>query len=192
MPDTREPDLVDQLIPTPWGPGRRRAVGALLVVMGLALGVAWWGGLLGPNLASVSSFGWSAGHVAEAGVSGDVEVELPLANRGWLPITDIEVVPPDATGATIRATDVPDRIPAGEEVMIRLEVEVTDCARFRVPRDATGIVIRGTSGLVPRTATARFLGSFDEPVTWHDGWAPPSPWNLFAGHVCDPDWGPEG
>ena len=177
-----------------------------MVVVVLA-GMAWWGGLLGPNLHPIHGAGWSTHDDVEVaawahhsfaifdfetkiefeGVVESIKFRNPHIEM-TITVTDVEVLPPSLTGAVVEVVAAVERLEPGEERTVELELTVTDCEAFQAPSDDVGLTVRARSGVVPRTVTARYVVGIERPATWQDRASPSSVWNTFAEPVCDAAW----
>lgn len=97
-------------------------LGAMITVLILAAGLAWWAGAVTPR------FGPGGG--SEYGVDrGTIFYGISLRNTGYLPVTIIEA---GRSGAGLELTavdgDFPITLQRGEETWIKLHYRVTDCA----------------------------------------------------------------
>lgn len=181
-------DLLDQLVPPPLT-GRRRLVAASVVVAGVLLvAAAWWSGLLDPNLAPISGYGWgpTAPLAQLDGTSGTVEVQLELDNRGAMDARIDELHAPHLTAAQVHL-DTPVTIPAGDRARLTFHLDIEDCDRFDAPRDPL-LTYSGGSGPLPvagRSLPLRVhhVATEGDP----DGWGRPGWWHQLARSVCDPE-----
>jgi hypothetical protein len=101
---------------------RQRWIGAMITVLILAAGVAWWAGAVTPR------FGPGGG--SEYGAHrGTIFYGISLRNAGYLPVAIIDA---GRSGAGLELTavdgDFPITLRRGEEIRIKLHYRVTDCA----------------------------------------------------------------
>ena len=178
------PPVLDDLVPAPWSPARRAAVVAGVVAAVTCLAVLWWSGAVGPNLAPLEGYGFSA-----ASPTGEVEVQIEVRNRGLVTVRDLELVPPTLTGGTVVASAPIAELAPGDRVQVSFLLADVDCDRLRPPRDERGLTFSGRSGLVHRTATVRVPIGLDEPARWRDPdlQARASWWYAIGAGACDPD-----
>lgn len=139
-------ERLDELVPPPWGPGRRAlvAVGAgVAVALAVALALS---GLVGPRLSHAPS--WGGGVDATDPEALAVHRTVPLHNDGWVPVTVEAFVPPGLDDVRWgRARGLPVTLQPGETHEITVEFVVQGCAV-----DMGGFntfPVRASSGLAP-------------------------------------------
>lgn len=139
-------EQLDELVPPPWGPGRRAATtGAGVAIVVLIIG-AVVSGLAGPRLSHAMEPGWSV----DGGDPDALEVRriVPVRNEGWLPVALHGFEPPQLEHVTWGDTiGLPAVVDPGDthEVTIGLVVHGcdVDLAGFDV------FPVRAASGIAP-------------------------------------------
>jgi hypothetical protein len=137
---------LDELVPPPWGPGRRAAATGAGVVIVLVLIGAVVSGSAGPRLSHGMEPGWSVDGADRDALA--VQRIVPVRNDGWLPVTLDGFEPPPLEHVTWgRTTGLPAVVDPGDthEVTIGLVVHGcdVDLAGFDV------VPIRAASGIAP-------------------------------------------
>lgn len=193
---------VDRLIPAPWTGPRRAVAAAVAVAVAGGLLAAWWFGLLGPNLAPVSAYGFgpaddpavveravaalpegSQDAIRARGIDGVIELDLRVENRGILPVRDLRVRAP----VEQLVQQAPVDVPARGERQVRLYLLVT-CDDPQWP-PFVGLHYHAVSGPFASDGRAlRLLGEESPSASWAatepdlDTW-----WDWLAQPVCDPE-----
>jgi hypothetical protein len=185
-------DLVDQLVPPPWSQGRRFGVAAVLAVIALAVGVLWWVGVLGPNIAPVGEYAVRAldGSVTETpggSRAGTVEIQLQLFNRGQLPLRDLSIDGGPFGAAELDMPSGPVDIGPRHEEQVTVHLAIDDCSLFLAPPQPMLSYYASTAGADGKELRIVDAEAVAATPTWPDAREPDvaSWWYELARVVCD-------
>jgi hypothetical protein len=179
-------DLVDQLVPPPWSQGRRFGVAAVLAVIALAVGVLWWVGVLGPNIAPVREYDVRAveGTVTSTpggSRAGTVEIQRQL------PLRDLTVHGGPFGAAELEMPGGPVDLGPRHEERVTVHLAIDDCSLFLAPPHPMLSYYASTAGADGKELRIVDAEAVAATPTWPDAREPDvaSWWYELARVVCD-------